>query len=208
LTDQQLDGERSVNYEMGVRGVAGTANYEVAVFVMDFSNQVVTGNSNPALSLSNAGATSHRGMEFSFSQPLIASLRLDTNATWVPESEFETGSNAGKRLSYAPKVLANLGLSYALEKLDLSLNLHHRGEQFGDPTNIVAIPTNAAGGIWGGLIPSYTVIDLLSQYQVTENFSVSGSVKNLADKRYISGLREGIYVGPERSFEIGARYRF
>jgi Fe(3+) dicitrate transport protein len=33
-------------------------------------------------------------------------------------------------------------------------------------------------------------------------------VKNLADKRYISGLREGIYVGPERSFEIGARYRF
>jgi Fe(3+) dicitrate transport protein len=208
LTDQQLDGERSVNYEMGVRGVAGNANYEVAVFVMDFSNQVVTGNSNPALSLSNAGATSHRGIEFSFSQPLTAGLRLDTNATWVPESEFETGSNAGKRLSYAPKVLANLGLSYALEKLDLSLNLHHRGEQFGDPTNIVAIPTNAAGGIWGGLIPSYTVIDLLSQYQVTENFSVSGSVKNLADKRYISGLREGIYVGPERSFEIGARYRF
>ena len=80
--------------------------------------------------------------------------------------------------------------------------------QFGDPTNRVDIPTNAASGIWGGLLPAYTVIDLLSQYQVTENFSVSGSVKNLADKRYISGLREGIYVGPERSFEIGARYRF
>lgn len=208
LTDQQLDGERSVNYEVGVRGIANTTSYEIAAFMMDFSNQVVTGNSNPELSRSNAGETSHYGMEFSVSQPLMAGLDLDLNATWVPESEFETGTDQGKRLPYAPKILANLGLNYELEQLNLSLNLHHRGEQFGNPANTVAIPTNAASGIWGGLIPSYTVIDLLSQYQLSDNLSLSGSVKNLTDKRYISGLREGIYVGPERSFELGARYRF
>ena len=119
-----------------------------------------------------------------------------------------TGTTAGKRLPYAPKIVANLGVNADLDKLSLSLNLHHRGEQFGDPTNLVAIPTNAASGIWGGLIPSYTVADLLAQYQFNTALSLSASVKNLTDKRYISGLREGIYVGTERSFELGARYRF
>jgi len=31
-------------------------------------------------------------------------------------------------------------------------------------------------------------------------------LKNLTDKRYITGLRQGIYVGPERSVEVGIRY--
>ena len=208
LSDQPLDGERSVNYEVGVRGVAGSTSYEVAAFIMDFSNQVVSGNSNAGLATSNAGETSHYGMEFSVSQPLMAGLNLDANATWVPESEFETGEFKGNRISYAPKILANLGLNYQLEQLNLSLNLHHRGEQFGNEANTVELPTAAPNAIWGGLLPAYTVVDLLSQYQVSDHFSISGSVKNLTNKRYISGLRQGIYVGPERSFEVGARYRF
>ncbi len=208
LIDQQLDGERSINYEAGIRGVADQLNYEAAIFYMDFSNQVVTGNSNPLLSRSNGGATSHRGIELSLSQPINAIWRVESNLTWIPTSEFKTGTTAGKRLPYAPKIVANFGLNADLDQLSLSLNLHHRGEQFGDPTNLVAIPTNAASGIWGGLIPSYTVADLLAQYQVNTAFSLSASVKNLTDKRYIAGLREGIYVGTERSFELGARYRF
>ena len=55
---------------------------------------------------------------------------------------------------------------------------------------------------------SYTVFDLTSQYQLTPNLQLEGAVKNLTDKRYITGLRQGIYVGPERSFEVGFDYRF
>lgn len=208
LKDQQLDGERSVNYEMGIRGTTDKTRYDVAAFMMDFSNQVVTGNSDPNLSRSNAGETRHYGMEFSLGYSLATNLMLDSNLTWVPESEFRTGSTAGNRIPYAPKVIANLGLSYDLSQWNFALNLHHRGEQFGDPSNLVNIPTNAASGIWGGLLPSYTVLDLLAQYDVSSQFNLFASVKNLADKRYITGLREGIYVGPERSFELGARYRF
>lgn len=208
LKDQQLDGERSVNYEMGIRGTTDKTRYDVAAFMMDFSNQVVTGNSDPNLSRSNAGETRHYGMEFSLGYSLATNLMLDSNLTWVPESEFKTGSTAGNRIPYAPKVIANLGLSYDLSQWNFALNLHHRGEQFGDPSNLVNIPTNAASGIWGGLLPAYTVLDLLAQYDVSSQFNLFASVKNLADKRYITGLREGIYVGPERSFELGARYRF
>lgn len=208
LKDQQLDGERSVNYEIGVRGNADKVRYDVAAFLMDFSNQVVTGNSDPNLSRSNAGETRHYGMEFSLGYRLASNLMLDSNLTWVPESAFKTGSTAGNRIPYAPKVIANLGLNYDLAQWNFALNLHHRGEQFGDPSNRIDIPANAASGIWGGLLPAYTVLDLLAQYQVSSQFDVFASVKNLTDKRYITGLREGIYVGPERSFELGARYHF
>jgi Fe(3+) dicitrate transport protein len=208
LTDQQLDGERSVNYELGLRGTAGAANYEVSAFYMNFANQVVTGNSDPNLSQSNAGKTEHTGMEFLLGYELGGGFRIDSNATWVPTSEFKSGVNAGNRIPYAPKVLANLALSYTGEALSVALTAHHRGEQYADPTNRIDIPANAAGGIWGGLLPAYTVYDLMAQYNVFDGFTVYGSVKNLADKQYISGLRQGIYVGPERSVEAGFRYRF
>lgn len=208
LQDQNLDGERATNYEFGLRGSTTNVNYEVAAFFMDFSNQVVTGNSDPNLSQSNAGKTEHMGMEFAFDYNLGHGFSIDTNATWIPTSEFKTGDNKGNRLPYAPKVLANLGLNYNHDSFSASLTAHHRGEQYGDPDNTVAIPSGAAGGIWGGLLPAYTVLDLFAQYQVSSNITLLGSVKNIADKQYIAGLRQGIYAGPERAFEIGVRLKF
>ncbi|KKO50234.1 TonB-dependent receptor [Arsukibacterium sp. MJ3] len=208
LTDQQLDGERSTNFELGLRGKQGQLRYEVAAFVMDFSNQVVTGNSDPNLSQSNAGATEHSGMEFMLGYQLAGGFSIDSNATWVPTSEFKSGDNQGNRLPYAPKIIANLALNYQLEQLSAALSAHHRGEQYGNGDNTVAIPTNAAGGIWGGLLPSYTVLDLTAQYNLADNVRLFAAVKNLTDKRYITGLRQGIYVGPERAFELGLSYSF
>ncbi|WP_339857765.1 TonB-dependent receptor family protein [Pseudohongiella acticola] len=208
LTDQNLDGERSTNYELGIRGAEGPLSYEVAAFAMDFSNQVVTGNSNPNLSQSNAGETEHYGMEFALGYDFGMGFSVDSNATWVPTSEFETGAFAGNRLPYAPKLLANLGLNYRMDRLQASLTAHHRGEQYADPSNQVDLPTGAAGGIWGGLLPAYTVVDLTAQYAIAQGFDVFGAVKNIADKKYIAGLRQGIYVGPERSVEVGFRYGF
>ena len=208
LTDQNLDGERSTNYEVGIRGSQGALSYEVAAFAMDFSNQVVTGNTDPNLSQSNAGKTEHKGMEFALGYEFGAGFSMDTNATWIPTSKFTTGDNKDNRLPYAPKFLANIGLNYSADKLKAALTAHHRGEQYGDPTNQVDLPTGAAGGIWGGLLPAYTVLDFTAQYSVYDGFTVFGAVKNITDKQYIAGLRQGIYVGPERSFEVGFRYRF
>ncbi|GAA5140047.1 TonB-dependent receptor family protein [Thalassotalea piscium] len=208
LTDQNLDGERSTNYELGLRSNQGDFSYEVAAFLMDFSNQVVTGNSDPNLSQSNGGKTEHVGMEFMLGYKLGGGFSIDSNATWVPTSEFTSGENKGNRLPYAPKIVANLTFNYQLEHLNTALTVHHRGEQYGDASNVEEIPTDAAGGIWGGLMPSYTLLDLTAQYNLATNLRLFGAVKNLTDKRYITGLRQGIYVGPERSFEIGVSYKF
>ena len=207
LQDQQLDGERSTNFEFGVRGTQGALNYEVAAFYMDFDNQVVTGNSDPNLSQSNAGQTTHAGMEASFGYIFGNGFSIDANATWVPESDFETGDYRGNRLPYAPKVLANLSLNYQRGDFSGGVLVHHRGQQYGDPSNQIALPTGAAGGIWGGRLDAYTITDAVAQYEVNSNLTVFGSVKNLMDERAITGLRQGIYVGPSRSVEMGVRIR-
>lgn len=207
-SDQKLDGERSVNYELGVRGASGRVSYELTGFYMDFSNQVVTGNSDPNLLQSNAGETKHYGLEAALGYELGEGFSIDGNVTWVPYSKFEAGDDKGNRLPYAPKYLANLGVNYTQGKFSSTLAAHHRGEQYGDSGNTKDIPEDAAGGIWGGLMSSYTVYDLFAQYQFTEQFRVRGAVKNLTDKQYITGLRQGIYVGPERSFEVSMDYRF
>src|SRR5690606_21841000 len=125
--------------------------------------------------------------EFMLGYELAGGFSLDTNATWVPTSEFKTGENQGNRLPYAPKIIANVALNYQLEQLSAALTAHYRGEQYGDASNREDIPANAAGGIWGGLMPSYTVLDLTAQYKLDNGFSVFGAVKNLTDKRYITG---------------------
>ncbi|GGE39498.1 TonB-dependent receptor [Halopseudomonas oceani] len=208
LVDQKLDGERSDNYEFGLRGSNGPYTYDVTAFYMNFDNQVVTGDSDPNLSQSNAGKTLHYGLEAALSVELGGGFSIDTNMTWVSESEFRSGDNKGNRLPYAPEYLANAGLNYTDGRFSSALNVHYRGEQFGDASNRKDIPAGAEGGIWGGQMRSYTLYDLLAQYQVNDHLRVQGAVKNLTDKRYITGLRQGIYVGPERSFEVGMNYRF
>jgi Fe(3+) dicitrate transport protein len=207
LTDQDLEGERSVNYELGLRGLQGALNYEIAAFYMDFDNQVVTGNTDPNLSQSNAGETVHLGMELVLGYELGGGFSVDSNFTWVPESEFRSGENDGNRLPYAPEYLANASLNYSDGRLSTALTAHYRGEQYGDPSNQVAFPSDADSSIWGGRMPGYTLFDAMARYSVNDQLTVFGAVKNIGDKRYITGLRQGIYVGPERSFEVGLRYR-
>lgn len=205
MTDQMLEAERSTNFELGIRGTQGAVDYEFALFRLDFQNQVVTGNSDPMLSQSNAGATLHQGAELALGYRLAQAVSLSGNVTWVPVSRFETGANEGNRIPYSPRVLANLAVNVDHGPFSTALLAHHSGAQFGDETNLRDIPTNAAGGIWGGLMPAYTVLDLNAQWQAKGSFSVFGALKNLTDERYITGLRQGIYVGPGRSFEVGVR---
>ncbi|MCZ7654698.1 MAG: TonB-dependent receptor [Rhodocyclaceae bacterium] len=65
-----------------------------------------------------------------------------------------------------------------------------------------------ANDIWRGKLPSYHTFDLTGAYDVSKQLKLTAAIKNLTDKRYIAGMRQGIYAGPERSFEIGAKYTF
>lgn len=216
LTDQELDAERSVNLEIGLRGGDGRISYEMAAFRMDFDNQIIPANSNSQFQRTNGGATLHQGMEFGAGMELGGGFSVDGNATWIPDAEFDGDRfNAagvvttpdGNRITYTPEWTANLSLNHQIGGLRSSLSLHHTGEQYTDVLNSVAIRENLTG-FFTGRIDSYTLLDLSAVYEVNSQLTLSASIKNLTDRRYIASLRQGIYVGTERAVNAGFVYRF
>jgi Fe(3+) dicitrate transport protein len=166
--------------------------------------------------VTNGGATWHQGIELGVELELGAGFSLNGNTTWVPDAEFDGARFAtngtittpdGNRLTYTPEWVANLGLGYTAGSLSAGLNLHHTGEQYSDVLNSDAIRESVTG-FFTGRIQSYTLLDLSMVYDASERLSFSGSIKNLTDKRFIASLRQGIYVGPERSIDAGLRYKF
>jgi len=57
-------------------------------------------------------------------------------------------------------------------------------------------------------MPSYYTVDLTSSYDVNKQLKLFGAIKNLTNERYIASMRQGIYAGPERAVEVGAKYTF
>lgn len=216
LRDQQLDAERSTNLELGVRGQQGAWRYEATLFRMDFANQIIPANSNTDFQVTNGGKTLHQGLEFGLGYALGGGFSIDANATWVRDARFvgdrfsATGvltTPGGNRVPYTPQWLANLSLAYAAGPFNAALAVHHTGRQFTDTANTVALRENTSG-FFTGQIAAYTLADLTASVDVDPQLRLFGAVKNLTDRRYIASLRQGIYAGPSRSVEVGARYRF
>jgi len=216
LEDQELEAERSINLEFGLRGKQEKLSYELALFQMDFDNQIIPANSNTQFQRTNGGKTLHRGVEGGFGWELGAGFKLQANATYIPDAEFDgdrldANGNVttpdGNRITYVPEWVANLALEYSIGSLRTALSLHHTGKQFTDVLNTKEIAENTSG-FFTGQIDSFTLLDFNAVYEVNRHLSLNASVKNLTDERYIASLRQGIYVGPERSFEAGVIVKF
>lgn len=207
--DTPTEAEKSLNVEFGLRGSDGPLRYELTAFRMDFSNQVDPGVSG--IRAPNEGSALHEGIEAALGYDFGNGFRMDGNLTWIPTADYLEDRPGvaldGNRLPYAPERMANLTFAYETGALQAALALNYVGEQFGDGLNRVDFTTTSTG-TWGGLMPSYQTADLTLKYDLGDAIELSGAVKNLADERYIAGLRQGLYVGPERSVEFGVRYRF
>jgi len=208
--DQQLDAESSLNLEVGVRGNQGALGYELTLFQMDFDNQITPGITG-GLANANAGSTMHRGGEAGLNYSWENGFSLASNVTWIPTSEYRENRddviNKGNRLPYSPELVANLIVGYSADLLKTALVWNYVGSQFGDGDNSIPI-TGSGNSVWKGKLPDYNTLDLTASYDFSKQLKLTGAVKNLTNERYITGLRQGIYAGSERSFEIGAKYSF
>lgn len=216
LDDQQLGAERSINMEAGIRGSAGDLEYEATIFRMDFDNQIIPANSNSQFQVTNGGKTLHQGVELGVGTALVGGFSIDANLTYIADASFvgDRFSRAGalttpddNRVPYTPEWIANLALSYERGPLRSAVRIHHTSSQFTDVLNTHAITENLSG-FFTGKIDAYTIADVSVLYRLNDRFELSAAVKNVADERYIASLRQGIYVGPERSYDVGVSYRF
>lgn len=216
LDDQELSAERSINMEAGIRGSAGDLEYEATIFRMDFDNQIIPANSNSQFQVTNGGETLHQGLELGVGTRLRGGFSVDANLTYIADAKFvgDRFSRAGalttpndNRVPYTPEWIANLVVSYERGPLRSSVRVHYTGSQFTDALNTRAI-NESLTGFFTGEINSYTLADVSMLYRLNDRLEFGATVKNVADERYIASLRQGIYVGPERSYDVGISYRF
>lgn len=218
LQDQRLDAERSMNVEAGLRGSAGSERirYELTLFRMSFDNQIIPANSNSEFQVTNGGKTFHQGIEGGLGIDVGAGFSIDASFTYIPDAEFDGArldrdgtltTPDGNRIPYTPEWIANLGVTYTKGAFSGLLNVHHTGAQYTDVLNSRDITENLTG-FFTGRIDGYTLVDLSLLYDFTDRLEVAATLKNATDERYIASLRQGIYVGPERSLDVALRYRF
>lgn len=211
--DQQLDAERSINLELGVRGAANRWRYEATVFQMDFANQIVPQSESGGVgaTVTNAGETINRGIEGALGFDIGAGWSVATNATYMPTAKYNNTKivggidRNGNRLPYAPELTANMAVNYKTGGLMTGLSASHVSGQFVDPENTVAENTDGRRGE----IPAYTTFNLNAQYSISKQWRVFGAVRNLFDRKYIASRNpDGIFPGVERNFEVGMSYKF
>lgn len=218
-----LEAEKSVNYELGIRTEPLKWLFlEATGFVMNFSNQIIPVSESSGglgFGLVNGGATLNRGIETALVMDLsnlfgFSKTRLiyDVNATFLratfSEDRFQNGVNInGNRTPYAPDWFINSAVTLETASgLGLRLVGNFVGSQFGDELN--TIQPSVDGRI--GVIPSYKVFDAVVSYQIKKwNSRFNLSIKNLTDERYIASRRpQGIRVGNPRLIMAGYQFNF
>lgn len=218
-----VSAERSTNYEAGFRTYPGGGlQVEATVFRIDFSNQIVAGETVglPQLTWANAGRTLHAGFElgtrYNVDRRLLPEghdVFANVAYTRVAVARF-SGSLVtdgidviGNRLPYAPgnTLSPSLNYSHRTSGVALSFTLNHIGPQFADSLNRIA-PT--ADG-QNGRIPAVTILNAALNVPVRKKgpvLFVSGS--NLTDRVYIASRVDGIQVGRPRQVFGGIRWEF
>lgn len=211
--NQELDAERSTNFEIGVRGGANRWSYEATAFRMDFANQIVPQSESGGVgaTVTNAGKTLHQGLEGALGFDIGGGWSVAANATYVPTAKYNSSKivgsidRNGNRLPYAPELTGNLALNYQVGPLKTGVSAYHVSSQYVDPENTEAESTDGRRG----KIPTYTTVNLNARYSLSKQLNVFGTVRNLFDRKYIASRNpDGIFPGVERNFEVGVSYKF
>jgi Fe(3+) dicitrate transport protein len=208
-----LDAERSVNFELGTRGRYSRGNYELTLFRLDFSNQLVQASQSggAGTQLTNAGKTLNQGIEMGGDVSLNYGFSLAANYTWLETAKLDSTriiggvDRKGNRLTYAPEHLANVRLVYNKEKWNANFGFNYVSEQFADLQNTKEASANGLQGE----IPSYMIWDITVGHHFSSSTRVYSAVRNLFDKQYISSRAPtGIFSGMGRMAEVGLEVKF
>ncbi len=222
----ELDAELSWNSELGVRWApSDDVRLEVALFDMDFENQIVAASlaGGVGAGMTNAGRTRHRGVELGgeiehelrwggFALRPYARLAY----TWLPVARYEgerrsavpgfgAVSITGNRLPYAAEQQGTLTLGLRLPRgVTAQIEADYTGSLYTDDLNTVAITADGQRGRIG----ARTVWNATLQWSPTDATTLFATVKNATDRLYIADLSRGILPGAPRQLAFGVEHRF
>jgi iron complex outermembrane recepter protein len=205
---------RADNYELGVRGEAGSRfSYEASVYRMDVSNDILTFVTRTGGVVNrvntNAGATRHEGVEVGVGVALSREVRVDASYSnalhsyreWAPNATDDFGGN---RMEAAPRELINGRIAYTpsfFADSKLGLEWVRVGRYFTDAQN-----THEYEG--------HNLFNVRLNLPVTTGLALVGQVNNLLDERYAEGASFNQFQGAEyspgrpRTVNLAVQYRW
>ncbi|MEO6954539.1 MAG: TonB-dependent receptor [Polyangia bacterium] len=205
--DANLHAERSVDWEIGVRGrLRNVLSAEADLFLINFDNQLVSNNpltTGTSSEFIDGGKTQHFGAEATaqarFGKWFHLPVDVDVSGHYTfVHSRFVGGSVSGlstngKTIPYSPAqtAVAVLDVSHRIG-VGAQVAFSYIGSQYSDEQNTIA----PAGYGLTGRIPAYTTLDLAARYHnARTGIGVALSVKNAVDNVYISDrLPNGIFT--------------
>ncbi|OOF87841.1 cobalamin receptor [Rodentibacter ratti] len=145
------------------------------------------------------GKTKVRGVEVAYKGRIADDLTAYANYTYtqIKNGEARLGAE-GETLIRRPQHIANAGLSYQItEKLGSDINVSYVGKRF--DTYWGTYPSKRVE------MPSYTLVNLGANYQISPNLNVYVNLNNVFDKKYETAVEYGqdgrnVYVGLKGSF--------
>ncbi len=220
----ELEPVRSDSVELGLRGRwAKTWSYELALYDMQIEDDIVSYINGFTRISTNAGETSHRGIELTLAGKLTdeLSLALAVSKTQQEYRDFsyiyqcfspacggftiETRNFSGSDVGKAPETMGSLTLGYqprALAKLSLEVEWEHMGGYYTDETNSAEYD-------------GHNLFNLRANYQLSNRWAIYGRVMNLTDRRYstytsnqVGNSNIGYRPGLPRSLYLGVRGAF
>lgn len=202
LTLKPVKGDQA---EIGLRGRAAGISYDVVAYELVKTDDILT-YTDPLTNVrssSNNGSTRHRGLEAAIGIPLGRQWRADIAMSkarhhyrnWVVPGGVTL---SGKEMAAAPRSLANSRLTWAPDEgTSLQLEWTHMGSYWLDDANT-------------GKYNGHDLLNLRGGFALGKQLRVSGSITNLADKRYADsasisggvpvaspGLPRTVYLGLE-----------
>ena len=172
---------------------------DMTYFARNVDNAISTTRINgKTKSINLDGISQIRGVELAYNGKITDLLTTYANYTYTQARDSQK-----MELVRRPKHLANAGVAYQItSELGTDINVSYVGKRFEKYTYYDANwnPTSTRVKL-----PSYTLVNLGVNYQVTPNINVYANLNNVFDKKYEDTLYYGqdgrnVYVGLKGSF--------
>jgi Fe(3+) dicitrate transport protein len=206
--DSTLRDEKGYTADGGIRGnLGGWLRYDLSLFYLKYNSRIGSVNVKSPDGLEtyrlrkNIGDSRNIGFESLVEADLLKvisegtsryKLTVYTNLALIDARYISSQDASVKKdnlVEFVPPVLFRTGVSFGNKQFDISYQFSHVGKQYSDATNAEFSPRAV-----DGVVPAYQVMDLSASYN-WRWITLSGSINNLANKKYFTRRADG-YPGP------------
>ncbi len=205
VVDLDIQDESGYSFDIGIRKRNFSPFFiEGGLFYIIYNNRIGEVIDDGLRVRTNIGSARIHGAELFLEVDLFGAFnkKTDHRLTWFINGSINNGTyteindralvgvRSGNRLEDLPEYNIKSGISYGFKEFSTSIQSTWVGRQFSDAANT----ETAFKGVFG-IVPSYNVLDLSMQYDLSGSVRISFTANNLLDNYYFT-RRAPAYPGP------------